>query len=279
MLNNKIKVFSLSLIFLSVFTLKVAAENQWQNSLVHKSLISQVNPKNIPTNQDLQLFVTGKVFTQEKIGFPKNSVIEIKLVDISRQDAPARLISQQQINVQGQTNYLEFKLPYSAEKIDNRYTYAVQVKVFVNNQLTYITDKIYSVITRNKPTNIDVPVTKINNSASETSPLISEWLLEFATGGGLLDRVQTTLELTKDGKIFGNGGCNHYQGSYEIKDHKINISPLISTRKICPPAVMNQETNFLQILETAETFSLDGDFLWIYTTNQEKSLKFTPIRK
>ncbi len=277
MLSYKFKFLYLLFICLCLFSPRVNAENKVEKISVNQKFNNSQNQIYLANNKDTQLFVTGKVFTKEKIGLPKDSIIEIKLVDISQQDAPAILISQQQIKVQDQKNYLEFKLPYNPDKIDNRYTYAVQVKVFVNNQLTYINDKSYLVITNDKPTNIDIILTKINNSASETSPLISKWLLEFATGNGVLDRVQTTVEFTKDGKIFGNGGCNNYRGSYGIKDNKIKINPLISTRKMCTPAVMNQETNFLQILQSAETFNFDGTFLWIYSANQEKSLKFTPL--
>lgn len=279
MLNYRTKFLYLLLVFLCLWTLKVNAENKAENILIRKQLIFVQNQVNLANNKDLQLFVTGQIFTKEKIGFPKNSIIYIKLVDISRQDAPARLISQQNIKVNDQQNYLEFKLPYNPDKIDNRYTYAVQVKVFVNNQLTYINDKSYLVITNNRPTNINLTLTKINNNSLSSSPLITKWLLEYATGNGVLDRVQTTVEFTKDGQIFGNGGCNNYRGSYEVKENKITITPLISTRKTCTPAVMNQETNFLQILQSAETFNFDDDFLWIYSTNQEKSLKFTPIRE
>ena len=83
------------------------------------------------------------------------------------------------------------------------------------------------------------------------------------------------MELTENGKIFGSGGCNNYTGSYTIINNQLQISPLASTFKMCPPAVMNQETIFFQALGEAKTIKRDGAFLLIESGSTNKLLRFT----
>src|SRR5262245_48511789 len=67
------------------------------------------------------------------------------------------------------------------------------------------------------------------------------WLAENIRGGGVIDRLQTILELGADGAISGTGGCNVMRGKATISGDTIAFGPIASTRKACSPAVMNQE--------------------------------------
>lgn len=114
-------------------------------------------------------------------------------------------------------------------------------------------------------------------NSNPLSSFFGEWLLEDLAGGGVTDNLQTTLTLTQDGKIFGNAGCNNYTGTYEITGNKINISPLASTRKFCTPALMNQETKFLQVLQSINTIDYNQPFLFMDSPMRETTLKFTRL--
>jgi heat shock protein HslJ len=68
-----------------------------------------------------------------------------------------------------------------------------------------------------------------------------------------------------DGTVSGTAGCNTYSGSYTIDGETITIGPLASTLKFCvePEGVMEQETTYLGLLQSAETFSVRGDTLTV----------------
>jgi putative lipoprotein len=230
------------------------------------------------SEKNTESFVTGNILYKEKVALPKGSIIEIKLVDISRQDVSAITISEKKIITNGDQIPFNFKLPFNAKKINPRYTYAIQAKIFIDNQLSFINTESYLVITRNNPINIDLILTKVTSNQNELSSFIGEWLLEDLAGGGVIDYLQTKLTLTEDGKIFGNAGCNNYTGTYKITGNNIKISPLASTRKMCTPTVINQEIKFLQVLQSINKIDFNEGFLFMDSPRREKTLKFTPLQ-
>ncbi len=85
------------------------------------------------------------------------------------------------------------------------------------------------------------------------------WLAEDIGGGGLLDQVRTVLELGPDGRVSGSGGCNAVSGRAELSGSALSFGPLATTRKLCPPAVMDQETKFLAALGGTRAWKIDPE--------------------
>ncbi len=103
------------------------------------------------------------------------------------------------------------------------------------------------------------------------------WRLEDLGGAGVLDRVEATLEFPEEGRAAGNGSCNRFFGTVEMKGETISFGPLASTRMACAEATSNQEAKYLEALQSAERFTLDGSTLSIYSKGMEKPLRF--VRK
>jgi len=53
-----------------------------------------------------------------------------------------------------------------------------------------------------------------------------------------------------DGRLSGSAGCNRYTGSWERDGARLSIGPLATTRMVCPPEVMDEESAFLSALES-----------------------------
>ena len=83
---------------------------------------------------------------------------------------------------------------------------------------------------------------------------------------GVLTGTDITLNFDKD-ELNGNAGCNNYFGGYEIEGNEIKVAPLGSTMRMCdtPDGVMEQEQQYLAALQTATTFRIEGDQLWLRT--------------
>jgi heat shock protein HslJ len=67
--------------------------------------------------------------------------------------------------------------------------------------------------------------------------------------------VHQTVTLTKDGKVFGDGGCNRFIGGYTIKGSQIFVGPLASTMMACPDAQMRAEATLFKGLQETTGFT------------------------
>ena len=60
-------------------------------------------------------------------------------------------------------------------------------------------------------------------------------------------------------------------------DTLIHIGPIGSTRRICPPVVMDQEERFFKALEKARSVAKEDTFLVINVEGLEKPLRFSRL--
>ncbi|WP_411036731.1 META domain-containing protein [Shinella sp. BYT-45] len=87
------------------------------------------------------------------------------------------------------------------------------------------------------------------------------WLAEDIGGNGVIDNLQTTLEIKPDGSYGGNGGCNTYRGKLKVQNGNIAFAPAAATRKMCAPAIMDQEQKFFDALGTVTSWKLENGIL------------------
>jgi heat shock protein HslJ len=97
----------------------------------------------------------------------------------------------------------------------------------------------------------------IATACAEPAALTGKWLAEDIDGGGVIDRLQTTLEIRDDGIVTGMGGCNRYAGSATVSGEAIKFLPLASTRMACSAAAMRQESRFHATLERVRAWRID----------------------
>lgn len=116
--------------------------------------------------------------------------------------------------------------------------------------------------------------TGCNGSSSDTLEDV-KWMLESY---GNRDNPQDVLEGTEitatfnseDDRVTGSAGCNTYFGGYEIKDG-LSIGMLANTEMWCgePEGRMDQETEYLKILQTAKSYTIKGSQLTINCGDNE----------
>ena len=67
-----------------------------------------------------------------------------------------------------------------------------------------------------------------------------------------------TATFTPDGNVAGSTGCNDYSGPYTLDGTSLTVGPLVSTKKACDQALMDQESQFLTAMETPTTVETSG---------------------
>lgn len=102
----------------------------------------------------------------------------------------------------------------------------------------------------------------VNNGQEAVTSVISGTLL--------------TATFQDDGTLSGSAGCNNYSGGYTLDGDQIAIGPLAMTMMFCaePEGVMEQEMAFGAALESAASFSIQGDALELRTADGALAVSF-----
>lgn len=121
------------------------------------------------------------------------------------------------------------------------------------------------------------PVTSVV-AQSVPPELVGAWLVEDIAGGGVIDDLQTTLELNEDGTYAGFAGCNSYTGTFDLTRGDIIFSPAGNTRRVCAPAVMDQETKFLNVLRAELSWTIKETKLMLAKPGSKATLRLVSHR-
>lgn len=198
----------------------------------------------------------GTVNYVERMALPANAVVIVQLADVSRADAPAEILAEHRIA--GATGSpIPYRLSFDHAKIDLRHRYALQARILDGDHLLFITTKHHAVFAGGR-NNTRLLVQRVAEHAPVGTSPAGKWLAEDILGGGVIDRLQTTLEIAPDGTVSGHGGCNRYRGRVSITGESISFSPLASTKMACTPAAMAQEQKFHQALEQVRSFRISA---------------------
>lgn len=155
-----------------------------QESMVTYSITAgaraTVRPTEVTTNQICQTdggmstqdnVVSGTITYRQRIALPATAVVTVKLVDVSRADAPSSTIVEQRVDTAGKQVPFSFDFAYDRTKIVERNRYAVQAEIRDNGRLIYITDTSYPVITQGNPKNVEIVVVPVGGGFGQGAGL------------------------------------------------------------------------------------------------------------
>lgn len=198
----------------------------------------------------------GTVAYRERIVLPPSAAVEVRLLDVSRADAPSKTIARTLIRPAGQVP-IPYRLRFDASKMEPRHNYALHAQITVDGQLWFTSTTHHPVFTGGTD-KTDILVQRVSKSPSASlKHPTGRWLAEDIRGGGVIDRLQTVLEIAKDGAINGTGGCNRMSGKAVISGNTITFGSIASTKMACTPAAMDQEAKFFAALRDVRTWRID----------------------
>lgn len=207
--------------------------------------------------------LSGRVVYRERILLPPGALVEVRLVDVSKADARAITIARTRFAAEGR-NPLPFVISFDRAKILPGHSYAVAAQITDGERVLFRSTRRHP-LPPGAHGSIDILVEKMPGAGPradvpdvQPATPAGRWLAEDIRGGGVLDRVQSTLEIASDGTVSGSGGCNRYSGRAGITGPGIQFGPLAATRMACAPALMGQEARFLEALGEARGWRVDG---------------------
>ena len=100
---------------------------------------------------DLVSAVSGTVTYRVRKALHPESRIHVSLQDVSRADAPAKLIAEQVIQTAGKQVPIPFEISFDPAAIDPRMTYAVRATIQLEGKMIMTSTQSHPVITRDAP--------------------------------------------------------------------------------------------------------------------------------
>lgn len=111
-----------------------------------------------------QLRVTGTVTYRERIALDPAADIVVQLFDVSLMDAPSKVLAEQRIKANGKQVPFAYELKVDAARIDPRMRYAVSARITRGDQLLFINDTQYSVLTQGGATSADLVLVRVTQA-------------------------------------------------------------------------------------------------------------------
>lgn len=218
--------------------------------------------------------ISGTVTYRERMALPPDAVVEVRLHDVSRQDAEAPLLAETVVRPEGRQVPLPFELRYDPARITPRGAYAVRATIRSGGRTLFTTDAVHRVITEGNPTKVDLLLRRAGEAASLNG---TAWRLDDLGGAGVINDAEATLEFFEQGGVGGKGSCNRFTGTVEISGESIRFGRLGSTMMACAEAVGAQERRYLAALENAERYRVEGSTLLLYGRGSDPLSKFARI--
>lgn len=103
----------------------------------------------------------------------------------------------------------------------------------------------------------------------------TRWLAQSIGGRQASLYPASTVRFDIGQRVTGDAGCNTFNGTIGYSGDQLAVGPLATTRKMCLPEVMAQESAFLQALQTAQRFTVSDWLLTLYAPSGDVAMTLT----
>ncbi|KIQ28480.1 hypothetical protein RT97_20810 [Variovorax paradoxus] len=107
------------------------------------------------------LRVSGTVAYRQRIALDPSAEVVVQLLDVSRMDAPSVTLAEQRIKANGRQPPFAYELQVDAARIDPRMRYAVSARILRGEQLLFINDTQYPVLTQGSGTTASLVLVRV----------------------------------------------------------------------------------------------------------------------
>jgi heat shock protein HslJ len=106
------------------------------------------------------------------------------------------------------------------------------------------------------------PAAPAPSTVPSSSPLAgTSWRVEEIQGQRAGGEAPSTITFDGPGRVVGSTGCNRYVAPLDIAARALRLGETVMTRRACPPAVMDQEQQFVAALAATRGYRQEGDVL------------------
>jgi putative lipoprotein len=197
----------------------------------------------------------GKVFYLERIALPPDALLEVRLIDVSPADAPARSLAVTRVKTRHQMP-IPYRLLFDGSKIQRGHSYALQARIIVRGKLMFMTTTRHAVL-KGRPDETHIKVELVQSIAAVSPAATGRWRAEAIRNRGVPSDFEAVLEIAADGTVTGSGGCNRISGRATVEGAHMNFGPIASTKMACVQPIAEHESNFLSALAETRLWRFD----------------------
>jgi putative lipoprotein len=198
----------------------------------------------------------GTVSFSESITVPPDAVLEVSLVDLTPAEAPESVVTIGRMRTRGLSS-IAYRLTVDDRLLHRGHNYVLKARILVDGKVWLANTTPHPVM--RAPVQPDMPLERVAAQAPEAPSPKGKWLAESIRTAGVIDNLQSTLEIASDGTVNGRGGCNGFGGKATIAGDKISFGALVATQMACAPAILDQEGKFLSALHDARRWMIDDE--------------------
>lgn len=114
--------------------------------------------------------VTGTVVYPHAMSLPANTLIDVKLQDVSQANLDPRTVAEQKITMADRHLPVLFELSFDPSKIDATHSYLLSANVLVDDEIRLTNEKTYPVLTLGNGSHVEVVLRKVEEAAQKKKP-------------------------------------------------------------------------------------------------------------
>lgn len=213
--------------------------------------------------------ITGTLTYMARMALPPDAAIDVRLEDVSRADAPAKLVAEN-IFALGQNQVpVPFQLPYNPAEIQPSHRYSVRANITVDGNLLFTTTQLYPVLTNGASTDVVLLLERVHDSPAKPAVAPNalrgtKWMLIELDGEPVAPSSTNPAYLMLDPEGWnysGSSGCNRVTGRFQLDGNSLQLLGGAMTMMACPEPLMKQEQEFNKALTATGSCVLTGAVL------------------
>lgn len=205
-----------------------------------------------------------------------NSQLTVSLVDVSKMDVAATVISEQVIDLAGAPPY-KVELEYNKEKIDTAHRYNVRATITNQGELLYTSttsNSPFADTASSEP--LEIIVSKV--AQKPNVDLVNTYFKAVSIDGEpvVVNTKEPFIQFNSDNTVHGFLGCNNFHGGYEVSKQMVTFTQLATTQKMCHDN-MKQESAMAGVLQAASQWQINGEKLVLQNEAGEQLATFNAV--
>lgn len=205
-----------------------------------------------------------------------NSQLTVTLLDTSKMDVAANVVSEQVIDLVGAPPY-KTTLKYNPEKINATHNYSVRAAINNQGKLLYTSTTHNAPFVNNTSSaSLDIIVSKVAQKSDVD--LHNTYFKAISIDGNpvVVNTKEPFIQFNSDNTVHGFLGCNNFNGGYEVSKQSVTFTQLATTQKMCHEN-MEQESAMAGVLQAATQWQISGEKLFLQDETGKQLATFNAV--